>query len=200
MGRDLFRYGFWIVSDPGADSDVHGAEPGSPQACLCLLRILPRNRKIQWSTSVPSRLSREEGRCPCPLARMILSGTSSIASSGTRFQRTSGSRAWARASIIDKEGFILTNNHVVEMADEIKVKLADEREFLAKIVGRDPKTDLALIKIDSDKPLSPLPLGDSDSLEVGEWVVAIGNPFRSRQHGHCRHCERKVPADRAELL
>jgi serine protease Do len=79
--------------------------------------------------------------------------------------------------IIDKEGFILTNNHVVEMADEIKVKLADEKEFLAKIIGRDQKTDLALIKIDSDKPLSPLPMGDSDSLEVGEWVVAIGNPF-----------------------
>jgi serine protease Do len=79
--------------------------------------------------------------------------------------------------IIDKEGYILTNNHVVEMADEIKVKLADEKEFLAKIIGRDQKTDLALIKIDSDKPLSPLPLGDSDSLEVGEWVVAIGNPF-----------------------
>ena len=66
--------------------------------------------------------------------------------------------------VIDKEGFILTNNHVVEMADEIKVKLADEKEFLAKIIGRDQKTDLALIKIDSDKPLSPLPLGDSDSL------------------------------------
>jgi serine protease Do len=79
--------------------------------------------------------------------------------------------------IIDKDGFILTNNHVVERADEIKVKLPDEREFIAKIIGRDPKTDLALIKIDSDKPLSPLPLGDSDKVEVGEWVVAIGNPF-----------------------
>lgn len=79
--------------------------------------------------------------------------------------------------IIDQEGFILTNNHVVEMADEIKVKLADEKEYLAKTIGRDQKTDLALIKIDSDKPLIPLPLGDSDKLEVGEWVVAIGNPF-----------------------
>jgi serine protease Do len=79
--------------------------------------------------------------------------------------------------IIDKDGFILTNNHVVEMADEIKVKFADEEQFIAKIVGRDPKTDLALIKIDSDKPLTPLPLGDSDKVEVGEWVVAIGNPF-----------------------
>ncbi|RJR35161.1 MAG: DegQ family serine endoprotease [Desulfobacteraceae bacterium] len=79
--------------------------------------------------------------------------------------------------VIDKEGFILTNNHVVEKSDEIRVRLSDEREFAAKIVGRDPKTDLALIKIDTDQPMVPLPLGDSDNLEVGEWVVAIGNPF-----------------------
>ena len=79
--------------------------------------------------------------------------------------------------IIEKDGFILTNNHVVEGTDEIKVKLADEREFTAEIVGRDPKTDLALIRIESDHPLVPLPLGDSDKLEVGDWVVAIGNPF-----------------------
>jgi serine protease Do len=79
--------------------------------------------------------------------------------------------------IIDKEGHILTNNHVVERADEIKVRLADEEDFTARIIGRDPKTDIALIKIDSDKPFSPLPLGDSDKIEVGEWVIAIGNPF-----------------------
>ncbi len=79
--------------------------------------------------------------------------------------------------VLDKEGFILTNNHVVEKSDEIKVKLADGKEYLAKIVGRDPKTDLALIKIDADRSLVPLTLGDSDKLEVGDWVVAIGNPF-----------------------
>jgi serine protease Do len=79
--------------------------------------------------------------------------------------------------IINKEGYILTNNHVVEGADEVKVKLLDGKEFNAKIVGRDPKTDLALIKIDPDKSLVPLLLGDSDKLEVGDWVVAIGNPF-----------------------
>ena len=79
--------------------------------------------------------------------------------------------------VIDKNGFILTNNHVVEATDEIRVKLADEREFTAKIVGRDPKTDLALIRIEADQPLIPLPLGNSDKLEVGDWVVAIGNPF-----------------------
>jgi serine protease Do len=80
--------------------------------------------------------------------------------------------------IVDKDGFIITNNHVVAGADEIKVKLSDGREFKAKVVGRDPKTDLALIKISSlfsDLPV--LVLGDSDSMRVGDWVIAIGNPF-----------------------
>ena len=79
--------------------------------------------------------------------------------------------------IIDREGYIVTNNHVVEDADKIKVVLQDEREFEATIVGRDPQTDLALIKVASDKDLPAVPLGRSSELEVGEWVVAIGNPF-----------------------
>ena len=80
--------------------------------------------------------------------------------------------------IIDRNGFIITNNHVVENADEIKVKLADGREFRAKVVGRDAKTDLALIKISSVfENLPVLALGDSDSIRVGDWVLAIGNPF-----------------------
>ncbi|GER92736.1 peptidase [hot springs metagenome] len=80
--------------------------------------------------------------------------------------------------IIDKDGYIITNNHVVEGADEIKVKLADGREFKAKVIGRDPKTDLALIKITTlFKNLPVLPLGDSDKVRVGDWVLAIGNPF-----------------------
>jgi serine protease Do len=86
-------------------------------------------------------------------------------------------RSLGTGFIIDKDGFILTNNHVVDKTEEIKVKLADEREFNAKIIGRDPKTDLALIRIEPDDQLIPLPLGDSDKLEVGDWVVAIGNPF-----------------------
>jgi serine protease Do len=80
--------------------------------------------------------------------------------------------------IIDKDGYIITNNHVVEGADEIKVKLADGREFKARVVGRDSKTDLALIKISSlFKDLPTLLLGDSDKMRVGDWVLAIGNPF-----------------------
>jgi serine protease Do len=79
--------------------------------------------------------------------------------------------------IVDKEGFILTNNHVVGKADDIKVTLSDGRSYEAELKGTDPKTDIALIKIDAENDLPVAELGDSDALEVGEWVVAIGNPF-----------------------
>lgn len=79
--------------------------------------------------------------------------------------------------IISKDGYILTNNHVVEKADEIIVRLSDETEFNAELVGKDPKTDVALIRIRDHNDLPVASLGDSDSLEVGEWVIAIGNPF-----------------------
>ena len=80
--------------------------------------------------------------------------------------------------IISREGLILTNNHVVEKATEIKIKLQTGKEYDAKLVGRDPKTDLALIQIspDTDFP-QPAILGDSDALRVGDWVMAVGNPF-----------------------
>ncbi len=78
---------------------------------------------------------------------------------------------------IDKEGYIVTNNHVVENADEIKVKLKSGKEYDAEIVGRDAKTDIALIKVKSWRGFQTVELGDSDSLKVGEWVVAIGSPF-----------------------
>ncbi len=83
--------------------------------------------------------------------------------------------------IIDRQGYIVTNNHVIEGADEIKVRLANEKEFDAEIVGRDPNTDLALIRIKGASDLTPLNLGDSDKLTVGSWVVAIGSPFGLEQ-------------------
>jgi serine protease Do len=82
--------------------------------------------------------------------------------------------------IISTDGYILTNNHVVGEADKITVRLADKREFQAKVIGTDPQSDVALIKIEA-KGLPVLPLGDSDALEVGEWVIAIGNPFELNQ-------------------
>ncbi len=83
--------------------------------------------------------------------------------------------------IIDEEGFVVTNNHVIENADQIKVKLKDESEFDATIVGRDPNTDIALLKIESNKKFATVKLGDSDALQVGQWVVAIGSPFGLEQ-------------------
>ncbi len=82
--------------------------------------------------------------------------------------------------IVDKDGYILTNNHVVKDADEIKIKLSDKREFKGKVIGVDPKTDLAVIKIESDN-LPVVRWGDSDTLKVGETVIAIGNPYGLNQ-------------------
>jgi serine protease Do len=79
--------------------------------------------------------------------------------------------------IIDKEGYVVTNNHVIEDADQIKVKLGDDKEFDARVVGRDPSTDIALLKIQSARDLPVVRLGDSAQLKIGQWVVAIGSPF-----------------------
>ena len=78
--------------------------------------------------------------------------------------------------IISKDGYIVTNNHVIDKADVISVKLNDGREFQGRIIGTDPSTDLALVKIEGDD-LPTIPVGDSDQLKIGEWVLAVGNPF-----------------------
>ena len=78
--------------------------------------------------------------------------------------------------IISKDGYIVTNNHVIDKADVISVKLNDGREFKGRIIGTDPSTDLALVKIEGED-LPIVPVGDSDRLKIGEWVLAVGNPF-----------------------
>jgi serine protease Do len=79
--------------------------------------------------------------------------------------------------VISEDGYIVTNNHVIANVDKITVIFEDETKLDAKVVGRDPKTDIALIRVESDKKLFALPLGDSNIVRPGEWVVAIGNPF-----------------------
>jgi len=79
--------------------------------------------------------------------------------------------------VISKDGLIVTNNHVVEGAKELIVTLANKEEYPAKVLGRDPKTDIALVKIEPKESLTAVSLGDSDRLRVGDWVVAVGNPF-----------------------
>ncbi len=79
--------------------------------------------------------------------------------------------------IIGSDGLILTNNHVVEGAREVTVTLVDKKEYQAEVIGRDPKTDLAVLKVNPDSPLIAATLGDSEQLQVGDWVLAVGNPF-----------------------
>jgi serine protease Do len=96
---------------------------------------------------------------------------------GDEMQREFKQPSLGSGFIIDKDGYVVTNNHVIEGADQIKVKLNDESEFDAEVIGRDPTTDIALLKIKSDHDLPVIKLGDSEALKIGQWVVAIGSPF-----------------------
>jgi len=95
---------------------------------------------------------------------------------GPKEYKTQPGAAFGSGVIISEDGYIVTNNHVIDKADQIEVTLDDNRRYTAKLVGTDPDTDLALLKIE-EKKLSYLQFGDSDKLQVGEWVLAVGNPF-----------------------
>ena len=94
-------------------------------------------------------------------------------SSGSEFRRP----GLGSGVIFDKRGLVLTNFHVIKGADEITVKMADKREYTGQVVGTDPKTDLAVVRFTPDRDLTVAKLGNSDNLHVGEWAIAIGNPF-----------------------
>ena len=96
-------------------------------------------------------------------------------------QRQFKQRSLGSGFIISDDGYIFTNNHVVEQADKILVKLSDGKEYEAKVIGKDAKTDIALIKIKANGSLPVVETGDSDKLRVGDWVMAIGNPFGLEQ-------------------
>jgi serine protease Do len=92
-------------------------------------------------------------------------------------QRQRRSNALGSGFIISPDGYIVTNNHVIEQADEITIELYEGGELKAELVGRDPRTDIALLKVESDEPLPFVEFGDSDAARVGDWVMAIGNPL-----------------------
>ena len=96
-------------------------------------------------------------------------------------QRQFKQKSLGSGFIISHDGYIFTNNHVVEQADKILVKLSDGKEYEAKVIGKDAKTDIALIKIKPNDSLPVAETGDSDKLRVGDWVLAIGNPFGLEQ-------------------
>src|SRR5215813_178456 len=90
-------------------------------------------------------------------------------------------RSLGSGFIVSEDGYIITNNHVIGEADKISVRLSDHEEYTAKVIGTDDKTDIALIKIPAKRPLPTLSLGRSADLRVGDWVLAIGNPFGLEQ-------------------
>ena len=94
--------------------------------------------------------------------------------------------------IVSPNGYILTNNHVVDGATDVRVTLSDKREFKARIVGTDPKTDIAVLKIDATD-LPSVVIGNSDKVEVGDYALAIGNPFGLGEHGDHGNRERQRP-------
>jgi serine protease Do len=97
---------------------------------------------------------------------------------GQQQQRNRKEASLGSGFVLNREGYIVTNNHVVAKADEIRITFYDETESVAKIIGRDPKTDVALLKVDRlPAKLEPILMGDSDAMKVGEIVIAIGNPF-----------------------
>jgi len=112
---------------------------------------------------------------PSSLAPLVNAVRPGVVNISTKNEGTS--RSLGSGFVINPEGLIVTNNHVVERAQSIEVRLADGRKLGALVAGRDPSTDLAVLRIPEVKDLPTVTLGDSDELQVGDWIVAIGNPF-----------------------
>jgi serine protease Do len=153
---------FWTESgtrEPSAPS------PGAPNFADLAERVSPGVVNIQTSKTVSAP------RIPNPFEEFF---------GGSPFEMPEGEfkvPSLGSGFVISPDGYIVTNNHVAEDVDKITVAFLDGAELPARVVGRDPKTDIALIKVDSPKKLHSLPLGDSNGLRPGDWVVAIGNPF-----------------------
>ena len=168
----------------------------SPGRLRTASRIWRRNCCRQWSTSRPPRRCRlgpvvlapgRKSRCSRPDRR---SSSSSRISSIAIGRRAAGRRmattppaperrmqSLGSGFIIDASGLVVTNNHVIDGADEITVTLQDNTSLKAKVLGRDETGDIALLQVKPDKPLPAVQFGDSDAERVGDWVLAIGNPF-----------------------
>ena len=158
----------WIgktVSRPGAVALVEATTSGSGMAPAGSFRLAAQKASSAVVSINTSKTARRPDNGADPWFRFFFGDQGSEAQAGL-----------GSGVIVSTDGYVLTNNHVVEGADEIEVILNDSRRTVAKIIGTDPDTDLAVLKIDLDK-LPAIVLGNSDSLQVGDQVLAIGNPF-----------------------
>lgn len=167
---------------PVAGTPVAGQPPGGPKSFSDLVdQVKPAvvNISIQGTTQMPERAwPRQEFRQGSPFDeffREFFEGRPGMRSPGNR--PGAQFRAVGSGFIISADGYVVTNNHVIERAEEIEIILNNGERHAATVQGRDPKTDLALLKVNADKPLPYVELGDSDQARVGDWVLAVGNPF-----------------------
>ena len=166
-----------IVVDGAADAPParrRGACRGSPRAAVALVNFADVAERI--NAAVVNIDATSKGRASRATRRTPVSGRRTR-SDGRRAIRDTPRQGSGSGFIIDRDGFILTNHHVIDGAERITVTLADGRAFRGEVVGTDPAIDVALLKIAGSHDLPEAPLGNSDELRVGEWVCAIGNPL-----------------------
>ncbi|WP_437794780.1 S1C family serine protease [Sorangium sp. So ce693] len=171
----------WLVASCSKASPGHSSSASSstvPSGAVPVATAPPPP-----SAPPPPPIVRSEGMPGsfAPLARRADPAVATVKARVERQQQPGGRRrtvaeGLGTAFVYDPEGFLLTNNHVIEGATDILVSFVDGRDIKATVIGRDKHTDVAVLKVE-EKGLPSLPLGDSDTIEVGDWVVAIGNPF-----------------------
>jgi serine protease Do len=183
---EVLRSSFFVPVGPDVQnaSAVSTLEGGRVPASFADLAEKLKPAVVNISTTKTIRTGHGERRSPLgrsPLDRYFWGDDFFDRFFGENQQREFKQRSLGSGFIISHDGYIITNSHVVEKADKIRVKLSTGKEYDAKIIGKDSKMDLALIKIKSGESMPVSEIGDSDKLRVGDWVLAIGNPFGLEQ-------------------
>ena len=153
-----------------------GEGPSKSSYAPLVKEVLPSVVNISSSKVVHNRMSSEEGMPMDPFFRQFFGQEGNDGAGRFNMPRDSREKALGSGVIVSPEGYILTNNHVIDGATDVRVTLSDKREFKARIVGADPKTDVAVLKVDANN-LTPITIGDSSKVQVGDVALAIGNPF-----------------------
>jgi len=172
---------------PVSNTAVHAAPPAPAHATPRMLEngapfsfadLVERVSPAVVTVTVEEQVSAQQGVNPDDLPEPFRDFFNQFGGGGGRqFSAPRKAVAMGSGFIIDKSGLIVTNNHVIEDGKKITVKLPDGREFEAKLIGTDQPTDVALLKVKSDKPLPTVEFGDDRGVRVGDWVIAVGNPF-----------------------
>lgn len=158
-----------LLAPARLESQMDGAIPSfAPLA----ERVMPAVVNINTTKTIEPH---GQGARPDPFEEFFGRGFWDRFGGGRRFSRRS--RSLGSGFVIDDDGYIVTNHHVIADADDIDIQFADGGQYTAKVVGTDKKTDLALLKIEPEGRLPTVDLGDSDGLQIGDWVIAVGNPF-----------------------